>query len=496
MKRLFELKLSWLTAGLIIAIGAATMNLTENNVSEAAADDVEELPKAEPARIADRLSIIMRGTIASDEERLQFQQGKITLSALAERYKADQRFAERLAHFWTETLKIEGPFNFDMVEDTTPQKVTLFSKINPVANVNSTALILRKPTSCGANEAPRFELYANGNARNKAFTDLHECACNSAIQVKPWWSPNEDVRVCPTVSQKCGSQLSNCMFVDSRFSSANVPANLDAITHKGHGLLDEVVKGLTLEPGMLIAKTIQEDRDYRTILTTTQTILPGPVEAFLLVKGNLLISQSAGRFADGKSLNASRAQQNSWRWVERGAGNAGILTTPQYQQVTNGYRAKANRAYESFLCRQFIVPAGVTDGNAEEEDLTRRQPCASCHVELEPLGNMFKRWPEVGTNFLYDRNRNASGHFDIQPGGIRQTGTDALGAAQAFIKDDRFAECAVQRAYEFLVGHAPTQYDKDHSFPVWTKNLKANNYKLWPVMQDILSSTHFQGGWK
>lgn len=483
-----------------------------------------------PSRLADRLSIVLRGIPASQEERDRINNGQTDLKKLSEEYKSDPRFAERLAGFWLEVLKVEAPFDLSMVENS--NEVSLLTQLQPTIRNTPTALINRQPEGCNQ---PRLELFMAGQAtredvqrkegqcdalpagqdkttcenqldglradlqRTNRFREEHDCSCagSQVTSVNPWWSPAESVRVCSSVVvvEICGNRLQNCMPMDSRIVNRRIDAFLQPVLHDGNRFFDEVLTGLTLEPGMLIAKIIQEDRDFRSALTTTQTVLPGAVETFLRSRqGAMILSQAAGDWSG--SLVANQSTRKAWRWIERGAGNAGVLTTPQFHQVTNGYRAKANRTYESFLCRQFVIPPGVTDTNPDEPDLTKRQPCASCHIELEPLGNMFKRWPELGTNFLYNSAQNAAGGFTPQPSGKFEAGVDVPDLAKLIVKDARFAECTVQRAFEFLVGESPDDYDLEHHFPQWIKVLQDNNYKVWPVMQDIIRSVHFQGGWK
>lgn len=501
----------------------------------ALASDVVELSAVEPARQADRLSLVMRGVLASPSERDQLASGSITLSGLADSYRTDERFAQRLAQYWIKVLKADSPFDFAMVENA--QEVTLLSRLQPVVRGNPTALIYRRPAGCAQ---PRFELFMAGQAtqadvdaqrqrcnalpagsekdqcenrlnnliadleRTNTFRAVQDCNCSNqenerVATVSPWWNPSGSVRVCQTVmaNDVCGANLGGCIPLDSRVVNRRVDAFLEPLAHDANSFFDDVFEGLTLEPAMLIAKSVQEDRDYRSVLTTTETVVLGAVETFLLsAKGSSLRTQAAGNFANGANLRSNDSTRKSWRWVERAGNNAGVLTTPQFQQATNGYRAKANRAYEAFLCRQFVIPPGVSDTDPDELDLTKRQPCASCHIDLEPMGNMFKRWPEMGTNFLYNASLNSAGSFRLHPSGEVEQGVDVPGLARILVKDDRFAECAVQRAYEFLVGRAPEEYDFEQTIPKWKSMFVQNGYKLWPVMQEIIRSVHFQGGWK
>lgn len=529
MRKVLGMRYATAFVGLVLAATVAQyFKLNQIEMDTAIASDTQVGPATEPSRLADRLSIILRGVPASPEERAQINLGQTNLRELSEIYRKDERFSYRLAQFWLEILKIEAPFDLSMVENA--NEVSLLENLQPAIRGNPTALISRTPEGCNQ---PRFELFMAGQAtredvqrkveqcnslpdgqdkltcenqlqnlrgdlqRTNTFREQHDCSCSPTelSSVNPWWNPSSTVRVCTSVvsADVCGGRLQNCMPLDSRIVNRRIDAFLNPVVHDGNRFFDEVLTGFTLEPGMLIAKSVQEDRDFRTILTTTETTLPGATETFLKTKGAMIGNQAAG---DWSAMIANQSTRKAWRWIERGSGNAGVLTTPQFHQVTNGYRAKANRTYESFLCRQFVIPPGVTDTNPDEPDLTKRQPCASCHIELEPMGSMFKKWPELGTNFLYNSNAAAAGGFSPQPAGKFESGSDVPDLAKIIVKDSRFAECAVQRAFEFLVGESPDDYDIEHHFPKWISTLTQNNYKIWPVMQEIMRSVQFQGGWK
>jgi hypothetical protein len=529
--------------------------------SATAESGLVKLPPPIPERLADRVAVSLTGLIATPEEKKDFAEGKISIKELAEKYRARPEFQERLAQFWLQTLQVNSPIPYETIESDGSGGMTVGATVlqNLNAGTNGSfattrSILFRRPPGC---TKARYELSMNqqtfqpavdattsqcaalpaGTEKNvclnrldlvvrlKTETDRfrlsrnlndlgNDCKCGTEVDVKPWWNPGTTVAVCPTVlnhrrfdkgqlvqdsstEERCGNDLRLCTVINSKFAQRGsvVEGTEEDPTQNYY---DELTHGFTMEPGVLIAKTIQDDRDFRTVLTTNETTLNGIMEAFYAIseKGGIVYQQMPGKFNNRTSLKPSEGGRKTFRWVNRGNGNAGVFTTPAFQMITNGYRAKANRAYESFLCSQFVIPPGTRDTDPSEPDLTKRQPCASCHVELEPMGKLFGKWPLEGTNFVYKSAIPAAGGFPVQPGAAFHEGEDVSDLGTAFGKDFRFANCAVQRSFEFLLGRGPTELEKSNFVPALTKELNTNNFRIWPVMVQIIESESFSGGQK
>jgi hypothetical protein len=158
-----------------------------------------------------------------------------------------------------------------------------------------------------------------------------------------------------------------------------------------------------------------------------------------------------------------------------------------FHQVTNGYRAKANRVYEGFLCRRFIISAEVPSSPSDVTDLTKRQPCAQCHQTLEPLGGFFGKWEQTGINYLYDSTRNAQGSFG------NSMGDDTKALGEALSAEGDFDKCAVQRAFEIAMGREITIKESQTILPELVKKFRENGRKFWPVLKAIMNAPFFKG---
>ena len=114
-------------------------------------------------------------------------------------------------------------------------------------------------------------------------------------------------------------------------------------------------------------------------------------------------------YPEGRSeYKQANAGNENLFWVARGDKHAGIISTPAFQMITNGYRAKANRVYEAFTCNKFSVPIGsIPDSEDSNPDLTQREYCSHCHKALEPMADFFKKWPDMGQgSYAYNKDEN------------------------------------------------------------------------------------------
>jgi hypothetical protein len=352
------------------------------------------------------------------------------------------------------------------------------------------------------------------------FKEVHHCPCGSEIEVNPYWNPTSKIKACPSVvkairisnaflpgthpvNELCGERLQNCqpfdpnhMAVASRFTE---DVDMNPLPMPGGSYFADVAQGATEEPGRIVAAIVAERSDFRRVLTDTRTRLNGAMETFFLSPvGQFLLSQMPpNTFRSGPSrgwlINANAGLRKSFRWVERGPGHGGVMTTWAFHQFTNGYRAKANRVYEAFLCQRFVIPPGTVESNIDSDDLLVRQPCASCHQHIEPMGGFFAHWPKEGTNFSYrisEMNQEAKGKFLV--GSTWREDKDTAGLGRVISGDPRFAECAAQRAFEFVMGRGPTEVEAAGTVQK-AATLFAEGFDFMAALSTVLDSESFRG---
>lgn len=500
-------------------------------------------PSLQNVKKADKISIALTGLPMDESLRAEYLKGELTFDQLADTITKGPEFRDYLAQFWTRLLGIQQGVN--------PWNMKSFAKGNVVinllpgtsgqdriANVNdgwadatvdriekriSGAEASTNPhiimKSCNVNgkifgllfwyrvftrEDNAKTAYEKGTmiAENgsvvpvragtaAAWKKMYEWLitgdddCNNPANkiVKPWWDPTaksnsnwfDGFRAAPAIYRICGGEtLAKCnMHAD--YNKDRFTANLS--------------KDIAGEAGYLIAQTVVDDRPWSEVLTTQDTMVTGTYGAFMSGLGNPLWSNFPnGGYASANSIfKTLNVEDRNYYRVARGKGHAGVLTTPIYHMVTNGRRAKANRAFEVFLCSKFVVPDGLNpDPNDANPDLTKRHYCDSCHKSLEPMAAYFNAWPTTGDlEYHYTSGQDERGSFNAQ------YGEGAEGYAAALISSPRFDTCSVQRAFEFLNGRKMTTVESINRTADYVKVLKDNGDSIRAVLKTMVTAPEF-----
>ncbi len=497
-------------------------------------------------RQAEKISLSLTGRPLRDDLRKEVLSGQVTLDALADTLSKDPAFIEYFALFYTRTLGFQLPFNAYELKDAKgndsfasilslqyPESYSAeynsrYTKEHMEANAKS----MRGPMQirlkdCGTTIGPEliFDVSEQGStdpdemkksaaviqaatkgigpdgnpiqAGTEPFwkeilpiyldTNL-PCGSKDLVDVNPWWDPAavtidakykglKTYKVPPLVIEHCGGPtlpLCNTKNLNDK----------DAFT-------DLFDRDMMLEPGYIIGHTVAEDRPFSEILTTTDTIMTGSYGAWMHYNGDKLWANYPGGTIDdikNAIFTSPNAADRAHHRIKRNALHAGVLTTPAYQLLTNGRRAKANKAYETFLCSKFSVPPDAKpDPTDSNPDLTKRAFCSNCHVTLEPMAKFFNAWPLTGNlNYIYDPNHeDDAGKFAGQSG----PGVAAFGKILA--GTDTFAQCSVKRAFEFVNGRKMSQTEADAMVPKYVELMRSANMNLRSVIKAMIADPQF-----
>ena len=504
------------------------------------------------ALLVDKIAMRLTGLPAEPQTKQDFLEGKKTLEQIAEDWKSDpqkhQLMRERLTEFWTQTFSIFAPVDVFRISTKRTGESAARGIVDDIASSGSANKVTGNDATKGA--ASKRLYYRNmasldcntpsptTGCRNAfcwpcadspggalAFGPVYvversvpgvsgaavgestearrvqTCTTSSLIQVTPWWAPESTVSTCPdtTLTDFCGPGFEKCMPIDKSVNPSHDWRD------PAYQWPEWVNIDFTREPGMMASRIVLEDRRWDDVLTSTEGVATGVMINYVKkFAGNNTIST---RFSEAAPPQTYKKSDGTWTtlkgtsqtesnlirdrnfyWIDRGNSHAGVITTPAWQMTFNGHRAKANAAMETFLCEKFSIPEGSKPIPSEETDLTKRPYCSLCHMTLEPLSGYFKRWPAVGnTNYLYTPSINADGNF-------RGTaGSDTNGLAGQLVSLPAFSHCAVNRAFEFLVGRSLNSQEVTYLMPQLLKTFDDNNRRLWPVMKQIISLPVFAG---
>ena len=531
--------------------------------------------------IVDRLALVLTGKLASVAQRQAYLDGTTTLVAIADQLRDSEDFERNLAHFYQEKLRITEPIDFNEIytfindgEQKLKGKVTnsyrvIGGKLNifqlidstPETEIASYANQLRNPQQYNieqqnylsrhlkfheTNDGGHYYMQlVSGNPRTinkllndgasgqhggkqvsddlqedfkliqKAFNEAQYCNGSQLIDVNPYWDSNSTVKACPATvrDQYCGANFAKC-FPYVNDSVERDPANF---------YRRKISQAITLEPGIMMAKTVKEQKKYSQILTTSLGVVNGHYLHFLKNFDRVISKQyrrkkswEANKFTvdDRLILMVENSPLNSYpdlgnknidlndqryQWIDRGGDkHAGILTTIAFQRATNGWRAKANKARSALLCREFIDPVGAKADPDDQRKLEDRAYCGGCHKYLEPLSRFFHRWPDTGNdnNYFYDHlaeplTTSYQDSYCSKCGDV--TGNDVKGYAEIIISsDDGFKQCAVRRAFEYIIKRPMNSDELRLLLPGLVKVYDDNKENLWMVMRQIISMKIFR----
>ncbi len=485
------------------------------------------------ALLLDRIAVALTGQPATPAQKNAFVSGQRELNDIIDDFKGDARFEANLAQYWLEVLKVDQPFDFDALRNLNNK--TMVSRITPTYPQGVLIAISNSDASCVNKQTGIFRLKEKSNVNLRSTLDdsitidgvtyidaLYDCGCkpyqvtvkdadgndqtvyqadgvvggvctrcDNIIDVNPHWAPETTVKACRLVAHEnyCGADLSKCWLDDTLYS-----------THSTAKMFENLNYGFTMQPGMLIAKIVSHDLSWDNVVAGTKTAVNDTLAWFLNSKfSDPFVNEYAPRMGANVSYpqrktnpvftGAVAGNYDKFSLVEAGEKNAGVLSTPAFHRVTNGLRAKANRAYESFLCYQFTPPEGDIP-ESDEQDLTKRPYCSACHVTLEPMSNFFKHYPLTGNNFVY--NPAPAGGAYGQFNGHGGNDVTALGDIMAQMR--AYNECAVKRAFDFAMGRPMTASEASKILTPLTDQFEAGGKKLWPILKSIVTSPIFVGG--
>lgn len=527
---------------IIFAVGAAIGSsiLWPSTLAQPSRAEPEGLDKL---ATLEKIAIVFTGRFPAREDVERVNAGTLDLGEYFESLRTRPEVERKLVDYWLSVLKINGRFdtstvsapnaalpggterlqtqatNFTFAASRLVEISTLSSQGAYVAIRNRTACPVPRVTRVFRNEAIRSDAaIASLKSECQQITDVTrrdacvaqwtryetverpaqlqrldttQCECGTETEVQPWWNPSTRIRACQDAVTACGPALENCEILDDRFDTRLATFGQRARYQPNLNYGTDVMDALTLEPGILIARNIVEKEDFRRVLTSTHTYLNGAAEHYLSGKGSLLVRNgppnSYKNSSGASTLVSNQPSRRTYRKLERGTGHAGILTTPMFHQVTNGYRAKVNRVYEGFLCNRFVISANVPASPSNVTNLEQREPCAQCHRIIEPMGRFLGRWEQEGLNYLYRASRPANGSY----GG--HSGADALGLGTAVSVQPQFETCAVQRAFEIAMGREMSEPEARTLLPQLLTVFQENNRQMWPVLKALVTSAHFKG---
>ena len=277
-----------------------------------------------------------------------------------------------------------------------------------------------------------------------------------------------------------------------------------------------------------IDSVVQEDRDFRDLLTGRESWVNGPLAHFYRqIQGSTCCDNGIyfGLTEQKPLFDTSAVPKDllpqdttSWRAVaDRGALASGILTMPVFLTKYGSRRARAHVLYNAFLCRQFVAES-VELTPSTEPDLTKRSGCSTCHSTLEPLSAYFSRvresdwlylpesnFPTVETKQCNKSSPNVTCRSFYDPAFSSDAGATLYGAyssaentaagpkgmGEYVVKHPDYASCVVNQVASSLLGRPLSEDDKARK-DSWATDLVSSGYKMRSLVRSIVKSDAYR----
>ncbi len=473
-------------------------------------------------RQGEKISLSLSGDVMTNEEREKLFNGQLTLGQLVDNKLSSAGFNKKFAEYWARKLGItvsldsynlrsennrsiyqrtRGRQAEKIVNSRKYDEISLQKKYDDAFN-SEKPLELSIKNCSGVNAIYNPGWRYNQDQVTQAETDMEwgdfgkvnanfirilkdgvekaksfDLPCESSEWVEgvnPWFDPEGhfEYKINKNLFKPCGLNLEKCHYSRSNYR-------------------DQSSYEMTMEPAYLISRIVMDNRPFSDVLTTSQTVVGSSYGHFLAHSGNEfnIWSKFPGGAYTDKSLAEMIPLKGDFHLVNRTEQHAGILTTPTYQLLTNGRRAKANKAYEVMLCREFKVPEGILpDPSDENPDLRKRAYCAQCHRSLEPMAAFFNRYPKTAETTIYHYDGGEVDDRGIFAGkagkGVKEFGLIAS-------KTEAFRECAVRRTYEFVHNREMDIKTSLGALPKYLKVLETNGLRIRDILKAMVLSEEF-----
>lgn len=393
---------------------------------------LDELPDHEPPvytpaadhEVLRRLSLDLRQVPPTPTELARLANGSLSLEQLTRRYLRGNAFRR--------TFML---YHKDLVRPRTG----IFNKPASLTKVVREGLFGDRPWRSTAIDGER----ARGG-----------CDSHNLQRVTPYWDREDDVLVCResartdlTVEGDDGQTI-DCA-TDEGQATGECGCGPNLVFCYRDGDRGRVKRSMLQEGARMAMHIVEHDLPYSEILTGDWTVWNGRLEHFY--------ARLDGRLGELREHDVERR----WRRVEREPKHAGILSTHSYLNFFYNGRRWAQRTFESFLCHETTPDYDLLDEHEDEPPVSyRRHPtagpdinvasgraCAACHLQLDGLSRVKDRWDNFGQDW--------SPRAEV-PNTIRFLGEEVNGLNEfgwALGKSDVFLDCAMNQAWEHMVGH-------------------------------------------
>jgi hypothetical protein len=247
---------------------------------------------------------------------------------------------------------------------------------------------------------------------------------------------------------------------------------------------DTLGASMAAEVEAIVARVVfEEEADLRTLLTTRQTFLDGPLAALYQLPA---------------------VEQPTWTQHPPEGPRGGLLTTAAFLAL-NAHNTVTSPTYRGKFIQNKLLcfdvpppPPGVSttldepvDGpQTMRERLARHNAdpqCNGCHQFMDPLGLAFENFDAIGMWRTTEHGLpiDASGHLS----GVDFEGGRALG--QLLAQRSEFAACVTRQFYRHALGHLEARTEEPAIVDL-IEAFGAVEYRFLPLVEALVASEAFR----
>jgi hypothetical protein len=252
---------------------------------------------------------------------------------------------------------------------------------------------------------------------------------------------------------------------------------------------DELRAAMAMETELFFKNIVREDRSLMEFLTADYTFVNEPL-------------------ARHYGLKQRVTGQEFQRVLLKGSGRAGVLTHASVLTVTsNPTRTspvkRGKWVLENLLAQPppppppNVPPLSEGTGAAASASLRERMEkhrqdplCASCHVQMDPIGFSLENFDGIGAW------RDRDGTFPIDasgrlPGGDRFSGAGGLSSLLASKRKEQFLRCMAEKMLTYALGRGLEYYDRC-ALETIVAQMEKQDCRFSALIEAVVNSVPFQ----
>ena len=271
------------------------------------------------------------------------------------------------------------------------------------------------------------------------------------------------------------------------------------INPQSYGLDDEIsaaafVEAVGDEPLRILSRVAEDDLPYTDLVTADWT-MANEVSAQIWPLDYPVgeVGWRVSHYTDGRPAAGILATNAMW-W--------------RYTSTdSNANRTRANAVSRIFLCSDYLVrpidfdrSINLLDEEAVLEALQSDPSCVNCHASLDPLASYFYGFwwynynsPADASSYHPEREKHWQDVTGVAPGFYGEAGYSLGDLGRQLAADNRFAECAVENAWELLLRRDAALDDADELTRVREAFLEGG-LTIRALFRAVLASDNYRAG--